>query len=394
MGKTIIASFRLAVALVCVGASLILGAHWFGMIPDTKPIELRGKSQLSEAIAVHAAAHIRKQQWPDLKTILQTHVDRNSDLLSIGLRSDLGVLRIDTGHHAEIAAAATAESPGAVSADVPMAHLVKVPITLNRRNWGHVELCFRRERPGLATSIMENPIVPLLTFFIGCGLFAYTFFVTRILGIFRGTQVVPDRVRQALDTLAEGLLVLDEEARIILANRAFADTTGIPSDELSSKRADDLGWIFDAASPEEVFPWTQAIETLSVQTEQMLRYELPDGSQRIFSVNAAPLGTDGSSRGALATFRDVTHVEEHRAELENMLSLLRISRDEIKRKNGELEILATQDALTSCLNRRAFLRAGRDLLERGERESRKLGNGHGGRRPLQERERHVWPPSR
>ena len=52
--------------------------------------------------------------------------------------------------------------------------------------------------------------------------------------------------------------------------------------------------------------------------------------------------------------RDVTHVEEHRAELERMLSLLRSSRDEIKRKNSELEILATQDALTGCLNRRAF----------------------------------------
>ena len=37
-----------------------------------------------------------------------------------------------------------------------------------------------------------------------------------------------------------------------------------------------------------------------------------------------------------------------------MLSLLRNSRDEIKRKNKELEILATQDALTGCLNRLTF----------------------------------------
>ena len=354
MGKTIVASFRLAVALVCVGASLILGAHWFGMIPDTKPLEVRAKSQLSETIAVHSAAHVRKQQWVDLKTVLQTHVDRNPDLLSIGLRSDLGVLRIQTAHHAEIASACQPSGSDMAGADVPSARLMKVPITLNRRNWGHVELCFREQPNDLASTWMGTPVIPLLSFFIGTGLVVYTFFVTRILGIFRGTQVVPDRVRQALDTLAEGLLVLDERARIILANRAFADTTGISSDELSSHHADELGWVTEEEESETPLPWTRAINESANQTEQMLRYQLPDGSQRIFSVNAAPLGSDGSRRGALATFRDVTHVEEHRVELENMLSLLRNSRDEIKRKNGELEILATQDALTGCLNRRAF----------------------------------------
>ena len=62
-------------------------------------------------------------------------------------------------------------------------------------------------------------------------------------------------------------------------------------------------------------------------------------------------------RGALATFRDVTHLEEHRAELERMLGLLKNNRDEVRRKNRELEILATQDALTGCLNRRSFFEA-------------------------------------
>ena len=354
VGKTIVASFRLAVALVCVGASLILGAHWFGMIPDTKPLEVRAKCQLSETIAVHCAAHVRKQQWADLETVLQIHVDRNPDLLSIGLRSDLGVLRIETGHHGQIAAACEATGKDTAGADWHSARLVRVPITLNRRNWGHVELCFREKPTDLTSTVMGTPVIPLLIFFIGTGLIVYTFFVTRILGIFRGTQVVPDRVRQALDTLAEGLLVLDERARIILANRAFADTTGISSAELASHHADELGWVTDGRASAAELPWTRAINESANQTEQMLRYQLPDGSERIFSVNAAPLGSDGDRRGALATFRDVTHVEEHRVELENMLSLLRNSRDEIKRKNGELEILATQDALTGCLNRRAF----------------------------------------
>jgi diguanylate cyclase (GGDEF)-like protein len=50
----------------------------------------------------------------------------------------------------------------------------------------------------------------------------------------------------------------------------------------------------------------------------------------------------------------VTLLEHNRAELEAMLAVLKENRDEISRKNRELEILATQDSLTGCFNRRAF----------------------------------------
>ncbi len=339
------ASFRLAVALVCVGASLILGAQWFGFIPDSAPIKMRARQDLSESIAINAAAHVRKQQWVDLATTLQTQVDRNPDLLSVGIRSDMGVLRVETGHHDEI-------WPGS---DVKESKVdsVMVPITLNRRPWGNVELCFHQPHTTTFARIMHHPLIRLLAFFLICGVFTYTFFVIRILRLFNSTQVVPDRVRHALDTLAEGLLVLDERGSVVLANRAFADMVDDSPEELTGKLAKELGWI-ESDIDDDDYPWSLAIEQCELQSERILRYELASGVQRIFSVNAAPLGKERAQRGALATFRDVTHVEEHRAELERMLSLLRNSRDEIKRKNGELEILATQDALTGCLNRRAF----------------------------------------
>ncbi|MCG8652051.1 MAG: diguanylate cyclase, partial [Pirellulales bacterium] len=295
--------------------------------------------------AVNAAAHVRKQQWADLKATLQTQVDRDPDLLSVGIRSDLGVLRVDTGHHAQIWAKRNEPDR---SVDT-----VQVPITLNRRPWGEVEVCFHHPHQTRFDQAMHHPLVRLLSFFCIAGLIAYTFFVVRVLKLFNNTQVVPDRVRQALDTLAEGLLVLDEKCRIVLANSAFANTVGISADDLADQAASDLAWVREADDVRRL-PWIKAVKNSEVQSEYMLRYRLEDGRQRIFSVNAAPLGKAGTKRGALATFRDVTHVEEHRAELEKMLSLLRSSRDEIKRKNAELEILATQDALTGCLNRRAF----------------------------------------
>ncbi len=348
MGNVYFASIRLAFALVCVGASLILGGHWLGLLPETGPLKMRARQQLSESIAINAAAHVRKQQWIDLETALQTQVDRDDELLSVGVRSGAGMLRVDSGHHHEIW---ETQQSGSTQVEA-----VKVPITLNRRPWGHVELCFRASNPTLLASVMQHPLIRILAFFLLAGIPVYTIFVTRVIKLFHSTQVVPDRVRQALDTVAEGLLVLDENERIVLANRAFATTLNVSTDDLVNQPAGSLSWAPFDSGAELSFPWTLAVHQSVPQTEIMLRLEMPDCDSRIFSVNAAPLGGDGAPRGALATFRDVTHIEKHRTELETMLSMLRSSRDEIERKNSELEILATQDALTGCLNRREFFK--------------------------------------
>ncbi|QDT11680.1 diguanylate cyclase [Stieleria marina] len=346
MGKIYFTSIRLAFALVCVGASLILGGHWLGLIPDSAPVKLRARNDMTETIAINAAAHVRKNQWSDLKTTLQTHVDRSDQLISIGVRSDMGTLRIATGHHEDTWRQRDEENS--------RVQAYNVPITLNRRPWGQVEVCFANDQPTAMGKAMGNPVTRLLVYFFVAGLVAYTIFVTRIMRVFNSTQVVPDRVRQALDTLAEGLLILDEQEKIVLANQAFAESVGMQSSELIGATASHLPWEHIDGTPDSSYPWTMAIDQFAVKTDHLLRFNLPDGQQCIFSVNAAPLGNDASHKGTLATFRDVTHIEKHRVELESMLSMLRSSRDEVERKNAELEILATQDALTGCLNRRAF----------------------------------------
>ncbi|KAA5545913.1 diguanylate cyclase [Roseiconus nitratireducens] len=346
MARVYFQSLRLAIALVCLGASLILASHWFGLLPDVAAIQKDSRRRLSEAMAVNAAAHVRKNQWLDLRYASQTVVDRDGDLLSVGIRNNYGDLKVDAGHHAELWERAQKDGEGMDP--------VKVPITLNRRPWGYVELCFRAADQSWAGAIIEHPLLRQLAFFCILGTFGYTLFVGKVMKVFNTTQVVPERVRQALDTLAEGLLVLDEKARIVLANRAFADTVNVPGNVLVESCANDLPWTHPDSTPCTDFPWMSAIDESATLTEHILHLQIDQSNRRIFSVNAAPLGSGRVRRGALATFRDVTHIEEHRAELETMLSLLRSSRDEIEQKNKKLEILATQDALTGCLNRRAF----------------------------------------
>ena len=315
-------------------------------MPDVTKIESASRRRLSEAVAVNAAAHVRKQQWVDLRATAQTLVDRDADLLSIGVRSKHGDLKVNAGHHDDLWRHVASDSRGIDA--------ISVPITLNRRDWGEVEFCFRAPDQSTFGAIAEHPLMRLLAFYCITGLFGYTLFVGKVMRVFSTTQVVPERVRQALDTLAEGLLVLDEKAKIVLANRAFAETVDVPSELLVESRANELPWTFEHDPSNHEFPWMTAIDESATITEQILHLKVDEGVERIFSVNAAPIGSGNARRGALATFRDVTHIEEHRKQLEAMLSMLRESRDEIEEKNRELEILATTDALTGCLNRRAF----------------------------------------
>ena len=87
----------------------------------------------------------------------------------------------------------------------------------------------------------------------------------------------------------------------------------------------------------------------------MLGLRTGTDDRKTFMVNAAPIVDDrGDSCGALASFDDVTEIEKNRADLKAMVEQLNKSRDEISRKNHELQELATRDPLTACWNRRAF----------------------------------------
>ncbi len=168
------------------------------------------------------------------------------------------------------------------------------------------------------------------------------------------TSFVPTRVQQALDTLTEGLLIVDEHERILLANQAFTETTGISNLSLVGKRMGSLPWSCATAS-KTTSPWTKALAEATAQTDQLMLLRCNDQRERYLLINANPImQLDRGVHGVLATFRDVTDVENRRAELEKSLAMMRTFRDQISNQNRELQHLASHDPLTGCLNRRAF----------------------------------------
>jgi diguanylate cyclase (GGDEF)-like protein/PAS domain S-box-containing protein len=182
---------------------------------------------------------------------------------------------------------------------------------------------------------------------------------------------VPYQVRTVLDALAEGVLLLDAQGRIMLANSAFANSVDKRPGALLGRKVSDLRWEFGRIHEDEL-PWDTVLRLGEIQTGKQLRIICPSGATRTFTVNAAPVKDGDQCRGVMATFDDVTRLEEKNDQLEDMLGMLKKSRDEIRRQNRELQTLATRDPLTNCLNRRSFFEKYEAVFETARRNGQQF----------------------
>ena len=199
-----------------------------------------------------------------------------------------------------------------------------------------------------------------LLLFIGCGgALGYFLVLRRSLRALDPAAVIPDRVRMVMDSLVEGVIVMDESQNILLANRAFGEELAVPVEQLTGKAAHLFNWrSADTGGAPEELPWVQAMRTRAAVAGQSLALRSADDSVRTFAVNCTPVFDPGGRvRGAFASFDDVTQLQKQNSELQATLSELQASHESVERSNVELQYLATRDPLTGCLNRRAFFAA-------------------------------------
>ena len=170
------------------------------------------------------------------------------------------------------------------------------------------------------------------------------------------TRVVPDRVRSALDSLASGLLLIDNEERIVLANEAFAEKAHTSREALQGRCATELPWA--AVGQDEALadlPWQETLAGQGATEGTAIRLQVDDEKNWIFLVNSSPIVDEtGQQQGAIASFDDVTALENKKSHLVRMVAALKESQEAVRKQNQQLHRLATRDELTDCLNRRAF----------------------------------------
>jgi PAS domain S-box-containing protein len=299
----------LAIGLSFLVASIVMASAFVGVFPDRGRAVREGRQALAELAAVNSTAAIVPEGAPRVEAMLKFMLERNKDLVSAGVRRADGALVVAVGSHAD--------TWKPLANDHSTDRQLQVPILAKSERWGQLELAFKPTGvPHLFG--MEMPWLYLVLFMFGSCLGAFYFYLGRMLRHLDVSHAVPARVRSALDTLAEGLLVIDKKQNIVLANQAFATLTGATAETLAARQVSELGWLGPDGTPlaKERSPWAAALREGTLQRNSMLHFTDHAGSLHTFSANCSPvMGPDGKAGGVLISLDDITELESNKAEL-------------------------------------------------------------------------------
>jgi PAS domain-containing protein len=232
----------ISLGLASIVSTALLAASFLGLIPDRHEAVRAGRLALAETVAASSAAFLGSNDPGRLEDLLRFVEKRNPDLHSIGLRTREGRLALAIGEHA--------------------------------RNWGPDRRRPCRRLPGAGDAVCRGPalgpagaalraahpagpgghpadpagdparlrrravracLLPCTS--VGC---------CAHLG---PSQAIPSRVRSALDSLTEGLLVIDQKQNIVLANESLTRLLGRPTEPADGAAVAEIAWLTEAGQP-------------------------------------------------------------------------------------------------------------------------------------------------
>lgn len=301
---------RIAIGQVSLLVSVLLTASLVGLMPDRISAIREGRAALAEALAANGSAMVTQQDLERLEGLLSLVVERNPDLLSAALRTAEGQRLIMIGDHDEH----WQDNQSEASTNTQ----VTVSIWEGEAKWGQIELRFTPMVDESWIGMVTGQQPQLLLFVALLTFIGFYLYLGKMLKHLDPSQAIPERVRSALDTMAEGLLVLDNQEQVLLANRAFANLLTTTPEALLGRRVGEFPWSDAQGEPLEpdTRPWHLALISGEAQKNQRVRLTLPDSTRLTFMINCSPiLGSGARNVGVLVSFDDVTQLEEAEIEL-------------------------------------------------------------------------------
>ena len=337
---------RVSLGLIMAIVSIILLSDMIGIIPDRTTAVIDGRKKIAETLAVQYSLASRRNDYDSIESSMRMLVERNDEVLSAAMRNADGKIVAVAGDHDRNWDATLGERSTPTQIQVPIYNNAKL-----QQKWGSVELAYSPTSRIHIFGISIAPLVLMTIFVAITGFLVFLLLIKRIFNDIDPSSVVPDRVRKALDTLTEGVVLIDKKSRILFANEVFTDAIGKSESQIIGRKADDLGW--EGAHSE--LPWAKTMNSGVSAVGEKIVLALTDNQHTQFVVNSSPVLDDaGKQQGVMVTFDDVTELEARNSELREMVSKLKKSSEKINSQNEELQILATRDPLTNCLNRRSL----------------------------------------
>ncbi len=310
------------------------------LTPDSTAEIFEYRKQLSEGLAIQFSLFGEVRNEKAIEEGLRLVVERHDDILSGALTLRTGEVLVQAGPHEQLW-----QSPPDLQSTVDH---IQVPIFYQEGVWGTVQLRFRSLPDKNWEYWISHPWVRFLVLVMGSAFLGYYLYMKRTLKQLDPSSVVPVRVKAAFDVLKEGVVLLDAQEHIVLANRVFGQIVGCSPDELIGKSLRTFRWRTPDSKLElTTFPWQSSFEHRRMELDFPVMFKVGEGKFLKFLVNCTPIfGESDQVRGTLVSFADVTQLHKTIRELEVSKS--------------ELEKLAMRDPLTGCFNRRALFDAFED----------------------------------
>lgn len=347
---TLTPAARLAIGLASLSVLIFLLLDFaFGLIPDRTDTARKIRQLAAESIAIQTASLLPNNNLVAIGKLLESGRTRHPELLSAALRTKGGEVVAIAGDHSRHWKPLAGGRSNLTA--------MQIPVLSGNLSWGQLELAFEPVHQGGIMGWLKEPSILAVMCLSLFGALTYYLYLRRALHYLDPSSAVPERVRAAFDTLTEGLLVLDTQGQIVLANQVFRKLVPANSGSINGRSASDLVWLTEAFGAERAeLPWNRAMaEGKTIEDENFLAKLEGFDEPRRFVVKANPiLDNSGAKRGCLVTFDDVTRLHELNQIQRQTLEALHLSRAEVEKKNQELQRLASRDPLTGALNRRAF----------------------------------------
>jgi PAS domain S-box-containing protein len=119
------------------------------------------------------------------------------------------------------------------------------------------------------------------------------------------------RLKTILETMAEGLGIVNREGNMVYANPMAERLLGVRKDEIMQRNYYDSRWknirVDGSPLPKDEHPINITMQTGETVFDREVGIQRPDGEKFFISINSAPLIDEfGSVTGAIGTFMDVT----------------------------------------------------------------------------------------
>jgi len=333
---------QLGLSLVLLNMSVLFVADFLSLRGDTSRSVHDARAAFAVALVGQLSTLANANDLPGIERAILALVELSVDVEAAALTLDSGVMLVGHG------AVERLEGEGTRSDGTRLT----VPIYRDNRTWGEVQIAFTSNRRALGTL----GDVGWLAFIAIASLVSFGVFLGKVLVQLDPGSAVPEQVDSAFDLFSAGVVILDEELRIVMANEAASTIGKRPARALMGLPLESA-FTFDENEDEDwQTPWATTLHSGLIASDQQLSVRGSEGELRLYSVSCAPVGDEaGGRRGVLVTLDDMTQIEQRNTELATTLEALRVSRDEIEVRSAELELLATTDSMTGAANRRTFL---------------------------------------